>query len=240
MAFSTVADVNSAIAAGRYYKTGWTKTVVGSYTAGRWYNTFALAWPPSGNYIHGEQLVQALIERGSIGRVGKRRGTWLAAVGGLARLLRRNRHDQRLATGSAHDRQRHPGLAALRQRAWRPDVPGGHHGHGRNRKRHVHRAVRSCQRGCLYEFFQRRQPLYPWQRGLRGVVRRTEHRPQRRSREQLRSVHFLGGWRFRSTIRPVFPKHYGKRVGTMCISPMQAIGHGSAYFGHFAQRHGRS
>ena len=56
MAFSTVADVNSAIAAGRYYKTSWMKTVVGTYTAGRWYNTFLLGGVPAAGTYPGSAL----------------------------------------------------------------------------------------------------------------------------------------------------------------------------------------
>ena len=61
MAFQTVSDVNAAIAAGRYYKTSWMKTVVGTYTAGRWYNTYLLGGvPAAGTYPGAAQTFSPL------------------------------------------------------------------------------------------------------------------------------------------------------------------------------------
>ena len=51
MALSTVAGITSAIAAGQYYKTSWTKTFGAAAAIGYWYNTFLMAGqPPAGSY----------------------------------------------------------------------------------------------------------------------------------------------------------------------------------------------
>jgi hypothetical protein len=50
---TTYAGVNAAMAAGQCYKTSWLKTGGGTYTAGFWYNTFALAGQPSAGTYSG-------------------------------------------------------------------------------------------------------------------------------------------------------------------------------------------